>query len=165
MNLGNSGGPMFNMAGEVIGIVSQKASKTDGHEGLGFAVTSNMAKKLLLEEKSVWSGVYGYLLTGDMAKALNLPQSTGFLIQRVGRGSLAARAGIRAGTIPATINGVSLTVGGDIVLDVMGIPASSENHAKIKKAMSQLGLGGAITITILRDGKKMVLDTQRMLSP
>ena len=165
INLGNSGGPMFNMAGEVIGIVSQKASKTDGHEGLGFAVTSNMAKKLLLEEKSVWSGVYGYLLGGDMAKALNLPQPTGFLIQRVGRGSLAARAGIRAGTMPATINGVSLTLGGDIVLKVMGIPVTGNNHAKIKQRMNQLKLGEGLTVTILRDGKKMVLDTQRMLSP
>ena len=57
INQGNSGGPMFNMNGEVIGIVSHILSKSGGFEGMGFAVTSNSAKQLLLEEKRIWSGV------------------------------------------------------------------------------------------------------------
>src|SRR3989442_1551262 len=55
INTGNSGGPMFNMAGEVIGIVSQNISKSGGSEGLGFVVTINSAQKLLIERKVFWS--------------------------------------------------------------------------------------------------------------
>jgi len=63
INTGNSGGPIFNMAGEVIGIVSHNISKSGGSEGLGFLVTMNTAKQLLLEKKSFWSGLEGQLLT------------------------------------------------------------------------------------------------------
>ncbi len=57
INMGNSGGPMFNMAGEVIGLVSHNISKSGGSEGLGFVVTINTAKQLLLAKKSFWSGL------------------------------------------------------------------------------------------------------------
>src|SRR5262249_46258415 len=60
VNQGNSGGPMFNMQGEVIGIVSALVSKTGGFEGLGFATPSNVARQLLLDQRGVWSGVDGY---------------------------------------------------------------------------------------------------------
>lgn len=63
INTGNSGGPMFNMAGEVIGIVSHVISKSGGSEGLGFVVTMNTAKQLLLERRSIWSGLEGQLLS------------------------------------------------------------------------------------------------------
>src|SRR5262249_45995825 len=56
INTGNSGGPMFDMNGAVIGLVSHNISKSGGSEGLGFVVTVNTAKKLLLEKRSVWSG-------------------------------------------------------------------------------------------------------------
>src|SRR5262245_17305002 len=59
INTGNSGGPMFNMAGQVIGIVSHNISKSGGSEGLGFVVTISTAKKLLLERPSFWSGLEG----------------------------------------------------------------------------------------------------------
>jgi len=165
INKGHSGGPMFNMSGEVIGIVSYMVSHSGVPEGLAFGVTSNMARRLLLEEKSVWSGVQGYLLTGEIARVFNLPQPEGFLIQRVARGSFAARAGVQAGTIPATINDVPLILGGDIVLEVLGIPVSQKNHAKIKKAMSQFTLGEEISLIVLRGGEKVVLGTMRMRSP
>ena len=156
---------MFNMSGEVIGIVSHMVSHSGVPEGLAFGVTSNIARQLLLEEKSVWSGVQGYLLTGEIARVFNLPQPEGFLIQRVARDSLAARAGVQAGTIPATINDVPLILGGDIVLEVLGIPVSQKNHAKIKQAMSQFTLGEEISLMVLRGGEKVVLGTMRMRSP
>ena len=62
INTGNSGGPMFNMKGEVIGIVSHNISKGGGSEGLGFVVTLNTAKQLLLEKRSVWAGLEGIVL-------------------------------------------------------------------------------------------------------
>src|SRR3989442_5117743 len=64
INTGNSGGPMFNMAGEVIGIVSQNISKTGGSEGLGFFGTIKSAPKLLVERKAVLRGLQGIILTG-----------------------------------------------------------------------------------------------------
>jgi serine protease Do len=57
INTGNSGGPMFSMKGEVVGIVSHNISNGGGSEGLGFVVTLNTAKQLLLEKKSFWSGL------------------------------------------------------------------------------------------------------------
>jgi S1-C subfamily serine protease len=65
----NSGGPMFNMTGEVIGIASHNISKSGGSEGLGFVVTINMARRLLLEQRSFWSGMSG-VINGDIILAV-----------------------------------------------------------------------------------------------
>ena len=116
---GNSGGPMFNLEGQVIGVVSHIVSRSGGSEGLGFVVTSNMARRLLFQERTVWSGVVGYLLTGDMARAFNVPESqAGLLVQRVARGSLAERIGLRGGNLPVVVAGEELLAGGDIVIGV-----------------------------------------------
>ena len=69
INTGNSGGPMFTTSGEVIGIVSHIISKSGGSEGLGFVVTLRTARELLLEKKSVWGGIDGMMLTGDLASS------------------------------------------------------------------------------------------------
>jgi S1-C subfamily serine protease len=98
INTGNSGGPMFNMAGEVIGIVSHNISKSGGSEGLGFVVTINTAKKLLLERKSFWSGIDGTMLTGDLAAIFNLPEPAGFLVKTVAQGSVGWDMGLWVGT-------------------------------------------------------------------
>src|SRR5512143_2027599 len=76
INTGNSGGPMFGMNGEVIGIVSHNISKSGGSEGLGFVVTLNTAKQLLLEKKSFWGGLEGQILSDELADLLNLPPGT-----------------------------------------------------------------------------------------
>ena len=103
INAGNSGGPIFSMAGEVIGIVSHNITKSGGSEGLGFVVTINTAKELLLERRAFWSGVEGRLLTKGQAALLNVPQAGGYLVQRVAKGSPLDQAGVRAGTKVATI--------------------------------------------------------------
>jgi S1-C subfamily serine protease len=77
INTGNSGGPMFNMAGEVIGILSHNISQSGGSEGLGFVVTINTAKRLLLEQPNFWSGLERHLISGPIAQILNVPQPTG----------------------------------------------------------------------------------------
>jgi S1-C subfamily serine protease len=87
INTGNSGGPMFNTAGEVIGIVSHNISKSGGSEGLGFVITINTARRLLLEKPTFWSGLEGQLITGPIAQILNVPQPTGYLVKTVARGS------------------------------------------------------------------------------
>src|SRR6476660_414645 len=67
INTGNSGGPMFDMQGNVIGIVSSIMSRTGGSEGLAFATAANTAKRLLLDRKAFWSGIDGLLVSGDLA--------------------------------------------------------------------------------------------------
>src|SRR4030095_4012832 len=102
INTGNSGGPMFAMNGEVIGIVSHNISKSGGSEGPGFVVTVNTAKKLLLEKRSFWSGLEGQVLTDQQADLLNLPPgSTGFIIKTIAKGSPAEAMGLRGATMLA----------------------------------------------------------------
>src|SRR6266403_969171 len=67
INTGNSGGPLFNAAGEVIGIVSHNISKSGGSEGLGFVVTMNTARQLLLAKRSFYGGLEGQFLSDDLA--------------------------------------------------------------------------------------------------
>ncbi|RLA32623.1 MAG: trypsin, partial [Gammaproteobacteria bacterium] len=73
INQGNSGGPLFTLDGEVAGIVSHILSRSGGYEGMGFAVTANTARELLLERRGLWSGIDGVLLEGSMAAAFNMP--------------------------------------------------------------------------------------------
>lgn len=159
INQGNSGGPMFNMQGEVIGIVSHIISKTGGYEGLGFVIPSNLARKLLLERSAVWGGLQGYLLTGDLAKAFNVPQNAGLLIQRVASNSPASRLGLKAGTLTAVVEGENLIVGGDIILEAQGVPIMSgaKSYSLIRDRLTRLRSGDRLTVTVLREGQKRVL--------
>lgn len=159
INEGNSGGPMFNMQGEVIGIVSHIISKSGGFEGLGFVVTSEMAKRVLLEKNPYWSGVEGYLLAGDLAKVFNLPQPAGMLIQRVSSKSPAAQIGLRPGSITAVIDGQPMIVGGDIVLEVQGVPIVPDGAGTpvIRDRLSKLKAGDEARVIIIRGGEKKEL--------
>ena len=73
INTGNSGGPLCNMRGEVIGILSQNISKSGGSEGLGFAVTTRSARALLVPRKVFWGALQGMLLTDRLADHLQRP--------------------------------------------------------------------------------------------
>src|SRR5499426_4048807 len=97
LNTGNSGGPMFNMAGEVIGIVSHNISKSGGSEGLGFVVTINTAKKLLLEKEWAWIGLEGTVVTDELAEVFNVPGGSGLLVSVVPMRSTAWDMGILGG--------------------------------------------------------------------
>ena len=158
INTGNSGGPMFNLDGEVVGIVSSMISRSGSFEGLGFVVTSNMAKLLVLQQRSMWSGMDGFALTGDLARIFNLPQPMGVLVQRVADNSPARRLGLRGGSIRAQIAGQELILGGDIILGVEGIrladPASVE---KIRQYILGLTPGEELTLNVLRGGQQVNL--------
>ena len=159
INVGNSGGPMFNMAGEVVGIVSHVISKSGGSEGIGFVVTMNTAKQLLLERRSIWSGLEGQLLSDDLADLFNLPPKTsGFLVKTVAPGSPGEVMGIKAGRKTATIDGQSLVVGGDIILNVESIPVTTAaDLARIRERTSRLPGGAPVTMTVLRAGRQLKL--------
>src|SRR5258705_9970247 len=95
INTGNSGGPMFARSGELIGIVSHNITKSGGSEGLGFVVTANTVKKLLLDHNRRFFGFDAMLVSGATAQALNLPQPGGFLVKQWVNDSVASRLGIK----------------------------------------------------------------------
>jgi len=158
INTGNSGGPMFNMAGEVIGIVSQNISKSGGSEGLGFVVTINTAKKLLVDRKVFWSALQGTLLTGDLAAIFNVPPPAGFLVKTVAQGSTAWNMGLLGGDRIVTVGGREIALGGDIILAVDGIPVVSEdNIEKIRTRLASAPPGTPFKMNVLRAGKVIEL--------
>jgi serine protease Do len=172
INTGNSGGPVFDMEGNVIGIVTSIMSRTGGSEGLAFAAAANTAKLLLLEGKPFWSGIDGLVVTGALAKALNLPQAAGVLVQRIGDGSIGSRLGINQGTLRVTIQGTDILLGGDVILSVnnigvidprsaqsLGSFTSDENYERLYNSVAALKPGDPLVVTVLREGKVLKLTT------
>jgi S1-C subfamily serine protease len=158
INTGNSGGPMFAMNGEVIGIVSHNISKSGGSEGLGFVVTINTAKKLLLDKKSFWAGLEGQLLTDEQADLLNLPPgATGYIIKTVAKDSPAEQLGLRGATMMVNLGGEQVPLGGDILLTVEGLKAEAANLTKIRDSLSSKPAGSPFKVTVLRAGKVLEL--------
>jgi len=154
INSGNSGSPLFNLKGEVVGIVSNIMSNSGGSEGLAFAASSNTARRTLLDQKPFWTGIEGFRVDGSLAKALNLPQSAGILVQRVAEGSIAARGGVRPGTLRASVEGNEIILGGDIILCVNEMPIEEDcDLDAIYGHIAQLKPGENLVITILRQGK------------
>jgi serine protease Do len=158
INTGNSGGPMFSRAGDLIGIVSHNITKSGGSEGLGFVVTANTVKKLLIEGNRRWYGLDTLLVTGDMAQALKVPQEGGLLIKQVAKDSIPERLGVRGGDRLGIVEGQQIVVGGDIMLSIQGIPVTSNAEvAKVLKLLETLKPGDELHATVLRDEKVVEL--------
>jgi len=162
INKGNSGGPMFNMNGEVIGIVCNFFSQSGGFEGLGFATTSNLARRLLLEQNNYWSGLEGMIISGKMAHIFNVPQEAGLLVQRIAKGSPAELLGLRAGNARATFSDREILVGGDTILTVAGYEISGDgaDFDKIHARLSALRPGSKLIVKVLREGKAIELSAE-----
>jgi S1-C subfamily serine protease len=158
INTGNSGGPMFTRAGELIGIVSHNITKSGGSEGLGFVITSNTVKGLVVERNRGWFGVEYMPVSGAMAEALNVPPPGGMLVKQVAKGSVSERIGLKGGDRVAIVEGQQIVVGGDVLLSVQGIPmTSSEDRAKVIKALETLKVGDDLRVTVFRDNKVVEL--------
>ena len=159
INQGNSGGPMFNMRGELIGIVSSILTQSGGFEGIGFAASINPVKKILLEGSPIWTGFEGIFMNKELAKIFNVPSGGGVLVQRIVTNSVADKAGLRGGLFEATILGSKIWLGGDIILRIQKMVCDSPHDLGIiKSEMENFKKGETITIEVLRAGKIIELD-------
>ena len=163
INTGNSGGPMFNLQGEVVGIVSSILTQSGGFIGVGFAVPVNVAAKVLLSGPSFWSGMDAALLQDSLARIFNVPQPAGLLVQQVAHGSPAAALGLRPGTVKATIGTQEMVVGGDIILDVGGIEITPNagSFDRMQAMLSKLKPGDSVFARVLRGGEVVQLSAVR----
>lgn len=146
INRGNSGGPLFDLNGNVIGINSQILSPTGGNVGIGFAIPSSEAKPIidtLMKGSSVERGYLGVgiqPLTDDLAKSFGVPKGKGELISRVEPGEAAAKAGIKQGDVIVKIDGKDVTP--DQTLSYLA--------ANVRP-------GSRIAVELIRDGKPMTV--------
>lgn len=154
INTGNSGGPMFNSKGEVIGVVSSILSRSGGFEGIGFAATSKIAKVTLSSRGSKYFGIDSMVLPFELAKILNVPQESGLLVQHVVKNSPAGVAGVKGGFRKVTIGENELLLGGDIILAVDHIKITG--HDIFDDLFAHLEATGSTArheITVLRGGE------------
>jgi len=165
INKGNSGGPMFNMNGEVIGIVSHILTESGGFQGIGFVVSSNVAKKLFIEEKAFWSGFESVYLKDDLAAAFNLPQNGGLLVQRVVINSPAFDMGLKGSQMISIIDEQEILIGGDVILAVNDISLADKMAAtKIRQNLIDMNKGDLVTFKVLRAGKIIELKSTQFIT-
>jgi S1-C subfamily serine protease len=154
INFGNSGGPLLDSAGDVIGI-NTAILGPNGNIGIGFAMPINRAKALLEDfqagRKRPRLGVTVVPVSGDYADALNLPTQGGLLVQEVEPGSAAARAGLRGGRETVQIGNVQLVVGGDLITAIDGKPIDREDA--ISRALARKRAGDTLELTVFRNGR------------
>ena len=154
INSGNSGGPMFNMDGEVIGVVSSILSRSGGFEGIGFAATINIIKELLIEHNNTWLGIDAFYLEGSLADAFNVKQQAGILVQNVTKNSPAYFMGLKGGYITTKIGDVDVNIGGDIILEINGYKLDSPDEiGKAVDYFNALEAGDKYTVKVLRKGE------------
>jgi S1-C subfamily serine protease len=160
INTGNSGGPMFNMKGEMIGIVSHMISKSGGSEGLGFVVTANTVRRLLFEKRPFYLGIDGQIVSGSTAQLLNVPQAGGYLVKTVVKNSLAEHLGLAGGERSATLDGQQIVLGGDIILAAQGIEIHTiDDLIAAARAIRDRPPGREVRMRVLRGGKVVDLTT------
>jgi S1-C subfamily serine protease len=154
INQGNSGGPLFDRAGRVIGMNSQIASRTGGSVGLGFAVPIDTIKPIAKSvidggaPEQAWLGITGRDLTPAMAKALDLGDRRGVVIAEVSKDSPAAEAELKGATNPEG----DVPRGGDLIVSINGQPV--RDMADVSRAVASRSVGESITVTVLRDGEE-----------
>ena len=141
INKGNSGGPLFNMKGEVVGVNTAIISPTGGSIGIGFAVPSDTVASVVDQLKQFgetrrgWLGVKIQTVTDDIAETLGVPENTGALVSAVTPGSPAEKGGLEAGDVIMKFDGKDVTT-------MRGLP----------KIVAQTPIGKSIDVEVLRKG-------------
>jgi S1-C subfamily serine protease len=162
INPGNSGGPLLNLQGEVIGVNTAIASLTGEFSGVGFAIPSNLVKRVAtsLIEKGVyvhpWLGVQGLDVTADIAEAIGLKEPRGFLVTEVLPGSPAEKAGLKGGGEVQTIGGVKIPIGGDVIIGVDGKPIRGLEDILLYVEYNK-SPGDVVSLTIMRNGSQITV--------
>jgi S1-C subfamily serine protease len=162
VNPGNSGGPLLDARGRVIGVNSAIRSDTSTNSGIGFAVPVNTVKHIvphLIEEGAYrypYLGIVGNNLftMAELAEELDLPVTHGVLVAEASAGQPAARAGVRGGNREVEILGVPVQAGGDIITAIDGFVLDSFDDL-IAYLVRETEVGQEVTLTIIRDGEEI----------
>ena len=158
INQGNSGGPLLDASGKVIGVNTQIASETGGNVGIGFAVPINTVSDVVgqLRRKGrvdhAELGIVPQEITEEIADLFRLPTDQGLLVAGIREGTGAAKAGIRAGTKPIVVAGESWVIDGDIVIRADGRPLLTA--ADLQRAVAAKKPGQRIKLELYRGDQK-----------
>jgi len=165
INHGNSGGPLFDARGRVIGINAQirsSGASTGGFEGVGFAVPIDSARRSLAQLVQTGGVKYAFVgiktedLTPALARKFGYAATRGALIDQVTDGSGAAKAGLEAGTRDEVYEGVGVTVGGDAIVAIAGIPVTNALDV-VRIVTTKLVPGETAKFTIVRGRERRVV--------
>jgi S1-C subfamily serine protease len=162
INHGNSGGPLFDAAGRVIGINAQIRSDNGSAEGVGFAVPINAARRSMQELVATGKVAYAYVgitsedLTPGIARRYGYPVRDGAVITSVRPGSPGAHAGLRGGSEQRDFNGSAFTYGGDVVVSIGGSPVRSASDV-VRAVTERLRPGQTVPMTFVRDGARQTV--------
>jgi 2-alkenal reductase len=155
INRGNSGGPLFDARGQVIGINAQIRSESGTAEGVGFAVPINAARRSMEQliqsgrVRYAWLGVTTQTVTPRMAEELGFGAGTGAAVQEVVDDSPADQAGLRGGGRQREFEGVAIQPGGDLIVAIDGTPVDSAEDV-VRAITQRLLPGQEVELTILR---------------
>jgi S1-C subfamily serine protease len=171
INPGNSGGPLIDASGQVVGVNSQiltGGQGSRGNVGIGFAVPIDTARRIVPELERSGRVERGYLGVGGLTvderlEALDLPVDRGVLVQAVGPGTPAERAGLRGGTIQAQLGGEAIVLGGDVITEVDGRAVDTEEA--LTAAVTRKRAGQEVTITYVRGGKERTVKAKLARRP
>ena len=159
INRGNSGGPLINTHGEVIGINSAIYTPSGTTAGIGFAIPINTAKNIatdLMTDGRVhraFLGVETLPISGWLSEALDLPVKDGLLVERATKGGPAAAAGIQGGNRVAEAGMRRIAIGGDVITAIDNQKVASQLDVNL--ALNHKRPGDSISVTVYRGGKKM----------
>ena len=159
INRGNSGGPLINTHGEVIGINSAIYTPSGTTAGIGFAIPINTAKVIandLMTDGRVhraFLGVETLSVGGWLSEALDLPVKEGLLVERVTPGGPAAAAGLRGGDRVAQAGMRRIYIGGDVIVAIDGQKVAGQLDVNV--ILNHKRPGDTVTVSVYRGGKKM----------
>jgi putative serine protease PepD len=162
INHGNSGGPLIDADGDVIGVNAQLTSGTAANAGIGFAIPVNTVKvtaaQLIRNGKArpAFLGVGAQPVSPSLARLFNLPVSHGLLVENVTRGSAAWHAGLRAGKTPVLVQGESYSIGGDIIVRVDG--ESVTTQSQLREVLALHKPGDRLHFSVYRGGSRLNLE-------
>jgi S1-C subfamily serine protease len=163
INSGNSGGPLLNAHAQVIGVNSQiaPAAGSSGNVGIGFAVPANTVKQVVAQLVATgkvdraYLGIAGSTVNEELARVLKLPVDAGVLVERVGDGTAASRAGLHGGTSSTVVAGESYMPGGDLIVAIAGRRVSSLEE--LRDALADHKPAEKVALEIYRGNERRTL--------